>query len=496
MALETWLLRHALSCLGNTLPGRALLSGSRSARACFKHQHVGYALTTNRGRANSDEMDARNLGLFRILYCGNLLFWMCQYKPLFSQLTPDRIYHPVPLFSVFSETPLSPELFTLSYYALLFSLLMVVLGLRVRCFLLLTFALYLVVMGTFLGFLKSPYTNYVFHSASFPIFICFILAISPGVDRLSILEVIGMAKRRVTNPSMAPSWPKQLVIATLAFAYLGAACARLQHGLAWLDGETLEAYFLERWLLNDNEIPWMLAQNKLLVFGAGILTMLFELSFWVVLFLPQATPIYALGGLFFHVANFVVMDIDFLRFFASAYLIFLSPFSNSVEARSESDRKTVPSLRECIALLYIGIIASVTVLRIEFWPFSDYAVFANPNHWSRVNVHKVRIEEYDGKNKPSQRWATSSDFRLVPPVVFLSRFQKSILYDDQDYRDRLVKDLIASATSRIKGPYKIAVVQRSVERDKNGEFSPKELKVFESDLLPSPGSKSENSEET
>ena len=138
-----------------------------------------------------------------------------------------------------------------------------------------------------------------------------ILLLSPGLSQ------------PLTQPT--PIWPLWLVKAALAQIYLSAGVQKLRRsGWQWSDGNSLQAYLVEHYLWGDTPAAWWLAQRLWLCRWISRLTLIFEVSFGLILVFPALTPLYVVGGLLFHLATGLTMRIHYLIYLGPVYLVFLA----------------------------------------------------------------------------------------------------------------------------------------------------------------------------
>jgi hypothetical protein len=124
--------------------------------------------------------------------------------------------------------------------------------------------------------------------------------------------------------SSQPAWPLELIKLNMALVYFSAFFAKIKNsGLSWAQGETLQAYVLERYWMTDNPIAHYVASHLWLCTALSVFTLLAESTFWMVLlpnkwirfFLP-------LAGFAMHVGIYAIMSIYFQAFIFT-YLVFI-----------------------------------------------------------------------------------------------------------------------------------------------------------------------------
>jgi hypothetical protein len=118
-------------------------------------------------------------------------------------------------------------------------------------------------------------------------------------------------------------FPMQCLIAQ---AYFSAGLCKLRSaGLTWCNGQSLQVYLLESYLILGTKQTLALAQNRLACRWASTAVILWELSFPTTLVVPALAPAYLLFGAAFHTASKRLMGIDYLRYFGAGYLSFVLP---------------------------------------------------------------------------------------------------------------------------------------------------------------------------
>jgi hypothetical protein len=391
--------------------------------------------------------DSRNLALFRLLYCSALACVHVRQMSRIENLYQSyfAVYFPTPLFVWFGLGQLPLGIVRLFGVVLLLALLSAACGFVTRLALTLAWVSFFFFYGTVLGFEKpepSAVSLYTFHYNNIVLFILFILSVSPGI---SLWSVGGLGRRKKSWPSLAdlhdaavsiPAWPVLLIKLTLALAYFGSGLAKLKvAGVLWMDGYTLQAYFLMKYLQENAWIACWLAQYYWICVVLSACSLALELSFIIVPFLPNTHPltwVYVVAGLGFHILIAVTMKIShFIPFMGLSYLIFLNwplwqkwlgsfwplavkkpqsaypPQSPASFADAKNNPRT--SWRSGIArgfiTGYLSTLLFCDIGGIELWPFSDYGVFRGRFHYSQVSVWQIRgVDDTNGA-----RWLRAQD---------------------------------------------------------------------------------------
>lgn len=167
----------------------------------------------------------------------------------------------------------------------------------------------LAIAGYFLYFAQIPDLAYIRRKTNLIPLILLVFLLSPGID--------------APLSQATPAWPLFLVKLMVVLVYLASGVSKLRYsGLRWADGISLRAYLLEHFLWGDMPAARWLAARPRACCLLSILTLWFELSFWLVLAFPLLTPLYVITGLGFHLGTHLAMRINYLRYFGPAYLVF------------------------------------------------------------------------------------------------------------------------------------------------------------------------------
>ena len=121
-----------------------------------------------------------------------------------------------------------------------------------------------------------------------------------------------------------PLWPLSLIKITVALMYFSAGVQKLRRcGLRWCDGRTLQAYLVDHYLWGDTRLALKLAHQLRLCSFLSSMILFFELTFWVVLMLPQLTVVYVVAGIAFHIGTALTMRINYLKYLSPIYVVFV-----------------------------------------------------------------------------------------------------------------------------------------------------------------------------
>ena len=144
---------------------------------------------------------------------------------------------------------------------------------------------------------------------------------------LPIVLFILLASPSLNKPLSAPStgWEILLIKIALVQVYFSAGVQKLSRsGMAWFNGKYLQAYLLENYLWTDRTSALAVAGKPLLCVLMSTLTLVFELTFWVVIFFPKLIFLYVAIALLFHIGTLVTMRINYLKYLSPVYLVFFT----------------------------------------------------------------------------------------------------------------------------------------------------------------------------
>jgi hypothetical protein len=282
-----------------------------------------------------------NLAFVRLIAVGFQLYHLTMIQPraVFGQLAalPDLLYQPLVVMRAFTW-PFGPHYrpsgdLVVDVYWLTFAVgMFAFIGYRTTLTLLLFTA-----GNVFLQAFEYSFTE-VHHSEAIVMITLAVLALSPAGDALSADDVLRRLRAvdagrmvppdRQSRESPFARWPLLLVQWTFALIYLSAAFHKLSaSGLDWMNGWTLQYYMLQdalRWGSNVSGVgsPYGLEPGAGVWIGqyhtiatlASWGSILFESTFWIVLVIPQLTPVYLLVGAAFHVGIYYIQRAPFLSF--------------------------------------------------------------------------------------------------------------------------------------------------------------------------------------
>jgi hypothetical protein len=247
--------------------------------------------------------------MFAKLFCAAFAFQLfINFGPQlrYFKTQPTRIYgKPIKLFRIFQLPALSENQFIFLGTALILSLVFAATGIYTRPCLIIALLCYF------------PYFNsiqslaYVQRKTNLLPLVLLVLAVSPSINKA------------LAEPST--SWELVLIKIAISQMYFSAGLQKVLHSFFnWCNGAQLQAYLLENYLWSDRRAGYLLAQKRWLCSILSMLTLVFELTFWVILFFPQLTFVYIALALFFHLGTLFTMRINYLKYLGPVYLVFFT----------------------------------------------------------------------------------------------------------------------------------------------------------------------------
>lgn len=279
------------------------------------------------------KIDLRQIIIFRTLFVSALLIQLLwDWSHHINQMRQIDTYNPIPIFELVGLGRPTLMLFQFSYVVLLLCLLGTFWPKWSRASHILSFLITFLVFGSLLGLHKMEGSNYVHHSKNIVMFFLFILTTLP---KESYQNLWNLPK---TTISKTYNWPLTLPLVTLSLLYFSSGYCKLDSaGFSWADGHTLQAYLYEQYILMDLPQSLWLADRFQVAKLASIFALILELSFPLALCGRRVGLLYALGGLSLHIGILYFMDINFLRYHALAYVIFIPHFFFNKEQRMTED---------------------------------------------------------------------------------------------------------------------------------------------------------------
>jgi hypothetical protein len=247
--------------------------------------------------------------LFGKLFCGTFAFVIAinfNDQLHYFRTKPERIYgQPQKLLGIFRLPTLTESQFIVSGCVLILSLLATALGIAVKPAILTALVCY------FIYFNAIRSLAYIQRKTNMAAIVLIVLAVSPSISN--------------TLKGTGTLWEMLLIKIAVAQMYFSAGLHKITRGSkAWMSGEVLQMHLLENHLWSDNKIGFRLAENQRLCAFLGTATLVFELSFWLIIVFPQLTYFYVTAALLFHIGTFLTMRINYLIYLSPVYFVFFT----------------------------------------------------------------------------------------------------------------------------------------------------------------------------
>ncbi len=202
------------------------------------------------------------------------------------------------------------------------------------------------------------------HEASLATQVILVLAFAPGSTNFSLWNVIKWLRAKIKNKKRllldtiigpkVPVWGVKLILIILACTYFTAGLSKIRYGgLKWLDGQTLTHYLdgsaspftpgdkpmyisppdvpeQEKWKDGfgiysysygnrqkssfRRELAYTIASNKYLIITVSVLTVVFELSGFILLIGGWPRVFYLLGAILMHKSIGALMNLPFVNY--------------------------------------------------------------------------------------------------------------------------------------------------------------------------------------
>jgi hypothetical protein len=390
---------------------------------------------------------AQSLSLFRFLYCMAVAAFLVS-RAARHQAMPGSIeWVPIPLFNYLQIPLMSAEWLAALRWILITALTMTALGCFTRTSATISWIAYVIYMGTILGFCRMPHGKWTPHDMNIVVMVLVIMSVAPGT---AVWGIDGLRKRgwqwRLNDPAqtMVSAWPAQLIKVTLALAYFGAGYCKVINDPLWADGYTVQSFLLHKYLLYDIQLSWFLAHYYGVCLLVGIMTLLLELTFFLVIFYPRLTWPFVITGLSFHLGILLTMNINFIIPFGLIYLIFLDwptiqrlrsfarrlwPALDHEPAAAESYPAVIQErprtltvgdtywARGCVFGV-TGMLLACIFWRVESWPFTDYHVYQHRSNYARTSAYRVAAVDHQGQRQWVREWQPTEDPAMYRNIRF------------------------------------------------------------------------------
>jgi hypothetical protein len=267
-----------------------------------------------------------DLAVFRLAVVGTQMFWLIwhgEYGLLMQNATmPAFLYKPFPILRLLhlgTDFRPSAEILTAIFALTLISGFLALIGWRTRLFVAL-FAL---------GSLYITVFNFAFrtyhHEVGLVLIALLVLPFSPCGAALSVDR---LRQNRPPNGenSVLAGWPLLLTRWLLSLVYLSAFLSKIFTPgtfLEWINGYTLQHYMLQDALRWNSDLGVFISQFHELAVALSVITLIFEGTFFLVLFFPRLTWVYIPAGIGFHLGIYLIQRAAFFPLIA-LYTAFIS----------------------------------------------------------------------------------------------------------------------------------------------------------------------------
>jgi uncharacterized membrane protein YphA (DoxX/SURF4 family) len=164
--------------------------------------------------------------------------------------------------------------------------------------------------------------------ALFAIFLM-LLPFSPAGERLSVDALLRRRKGRpVAEATDTAMWPLKLLHVLLALTYFSTGITKLiSGGLAWMNGYTLQRYLFSDAISGNIPLGIWMSQQYTLCVILSVLTILFEVFYFVSILVPRVAPLMFVGAIFFHIGLYATSGHPFFPHMVmnAVLLLFLDP---------------------------------------------------------------------------------------------------------------------------------------------------------------------------
>lgn len=264
-----------------------------------------------------------NLGQFiwfRSLFC-LVVFSYLILNPFYVYAPYGGNYNPIPLFETFSINQWSLDVNWAVYIILLLSLFLLGISFKPRMTTILSTVFFFLFMGNNLGSMKSATSNYVWHSHNLILYF------------LITFNFVPSNKFGFKDSFYAKGYKWELLIFKLiaCSGYFGSGYIKLAtSGMKWMDGYTLQAYFIQKHILTGNTFSLLFIDNLIFLKFISWLTIILEvvLCFGLLVKNLDYVILFIIG--IFHLMILLTLEINFLySHFLPILCIFLAkPASN------------------------------------------------------------------------------------------------------------------------------------------------------------------------
>ena len=336
-----------------------------------------------------------SLAVFRSVLFGYLAWSaVTTYDWAWFAALPEALRTPPAFTGWYAALPLTPEVVRVAQWALVLTAALAALGCYTRITSIAAAILALLLLGVpqLYGW-KVDHGHHVVWFAA-------ILAASPCSDAFSI-----DAWRRggpPPPPSRAYGVPLRFVWALMGLIYLFPGLAKAQLLPRWATAANLQFHLYEKWAELDGFQPLLpVDQWPLVLVLAAAGTILFEVSFVVLIWFRQTRWLAVAGGLLFHTMTWQMMAISVVSLLL-CYVAFVpwervTAWWQGMAVETEPDRRPSWLSTRIVGATLVAGVALASVFNVNSWPFSIYPTFA---YLSRPAIVRAELVPVDAAGAP------------------------------------------------------------------------------------------------
>ena len=327
-----------------------------------------------------------NLSIFRILTF-TLAFTFFDFNHLISlvSLPRDSLVPPMGMGFILNFLPPNEKVIWALSILFVPSTILSILGFKTRISTLVSTlsAIYLLGIPNFYG--KVNHYNY-------QIWFMMILTISPCSDAISLDSLLSKTKNTISK-NFNYSIPVLAIWFVFGMMYFFPGAWKICYsGIEWFTSENLRYTLIEKYL-ESGFTPFFQIEIYPMVYKAtGLFTILFEIIFIFLIFIPKWRLISILMAASFHIGVYFQMGINFLELLP--YFIIFINWGRLFKGSKITITEDKIILRRPIIILLTSIFLFGSLGIVHGWPFSCYPAFATikTNIHTSVEVTKVMDE--------------------------------------------------------------------------------------------------------
>lgn len=282
------------------------------------------------------------LFLFRAIFCIHTALLVGYMK--LDYIFKTGSFYPIKIFEDFGISLLSLGQLKGLQVLIVSSLLLSAVGLFPRLLMAFSALGIFLLYGTFLSLTESPLADHVDQSQAILIYLAFWLSFT---SRVSIKEFFNRgAPIKSILVKQIEGWPLKFCAMTLASAYFCSGYSKIStSGLKWMDGNTLLSVLMTTSLyVKRPAVEWLIAHHEI-VHALSILTIFWELTFFVGIMIPFLRWVYIFGGILFHLSIYYLISVGFILFFITPYSAFAPDLIENTYKLFQRFRRCIHKLR-------------------------------------------------------------------------------------------------------------------------------------------------------